>query len=406
VVTRRRWTLELVVADLQRLAASGEAMTRAALLSSGHTEVISAAERYAGSFAKAVRLAGLEVVPARASWTAARVVEEIRRLHAQGVALSCEQLTHSGHAGLVTAAKKLLGNWRSAIAAAGVPRYVRGPWKSWDLIAAKLRELAAAGVPMTGSALEERELASLFSAAVAAAGTWNTALVKAGLEPTEVHERWTREAVLDGMRRLHADGIVSFNEAIARGEQKLVRATERYFGSWQEAFRAAVPGYQPLLRSWTVDDVVEGIRERHARGLPVRATEVFRDDTPLFDAARRVGIPWREACRRAGVPAVDYAVRKPATRTRWTDEMLLEKLRDAAARGVPLITKSFTGGFVGAVYGHFGSWGKAMAAAGLFARHVADREAAKARRLDGRGLPRVRGGRKRRGSAARASKGA
>lgn len=53
------WTLERVVAELQQLAAGGEVITYAALRANGPGPLVTAAERQAGSLAKAIALAGL-----------------------------------------------------------------------------------------------------------------------------------------------------------------------------------------------------------------------------------------------------------------------------------------------------------------------------------------------------------
>jgi hypothetical protein len=80
---------------------SGWALERANLSAVGFGPLVAAAERYAGTFTRALKLAG--ITPARPAWTRSRVISEIQRLHREGVALSSEQLGNSGHKGLVTA---------------------------------------------------------------------------------------------------------------------------------------------------------------------------------------------------------------------------------------------------------------------------------------------------------------
>jgi hypothetical protein len=376
----RRWTLERVVAELQELEASGEPITYAYLVSTGHGALVSAAERYAGRFSRAVELAGIHPQPARPRWDADRVVDEIRRLHAEGVPLSCEQLARSGRAGVVSAARKYIGSWRQAIERAGVPRYHRGRWKSWDMIRERLQALHADGVRMSVSSLEARGLADLVAAARLAAGTWNQALARAEIPRVMEYHRWTADAVLSGIRQLHAaGGPLSANAA----ERRLVNAAVRYFGSWSAACEEAVPGYRPLLQEWTVERLIAAIQARHRAGDSVRSTEVAREDPALVQAARRLGLRWRDACRRAGVPAKDLTPLWPARRTRWNESSILAKLRAAAAAGESLGVRNFRGGFVQAVHRRFGTWAQAMERAGLSERYAEDKAAAIAGRLGG-----------------------
>ena len=135
------WSLERVVSELRQLHAGGEVITYAALRAAGYGALLSAAERYVGSFSRAIKLAGIE--PARPLWTPDRVLAEIKRLHSEGVELSSEQLTNSGHAGLVQAARRHFGGWPDAVTAAGAPRLPksdpRGRRRCWDRRSIRLR---------------------------------------------------------------------------------------------------------------------------------------------------------------------------------------------------------------------------------------------------------------------------
>ena len=157
------WSIERVVNELRQLHAGGETITYAGLRAAGFGPLVSAAERYVGSFSRAVQLAGIE--PARPLWTRERVLEEIKRLHREGVELSSEQLQNGGHAGLVQAARKHFGSWPDAVVAAGAPPYKRGRWKSWVQIRDRLRELHRGGARMTIAALEADGHADLVAAA-------------------------------------------------------------------------------------------------------------------------------------------------------------------------------------------------------------------------------------------------
>ncbi len=384
MLRRGTWSVEQVVAQLRRLHASGDPINRAAVLEGGHTELVAAAERYCGSFGRAVKLAGIEYTPRKPSWSARRVIDELERLHAEGVELNCVQLRKTGHGGLVTAATKHHGNWRSAIAKAGVPTFKRGRWKTWAAVESELRGLHRKRVKLSTSSMREQGLAGLIDAARLCAGSWNKALAKAGLPIVMTYEHWTRERVLAGIRRLHQTKIpLNTNIAIARGHRTLVKAATRHFKTWQIACGVAVPSYRPLTTRWTVYRLLRGIERRHQAGKSVRSTDVQRDEPPLTDAARRLGIAWKSACKRAGIPAVAYASRKGATRIRWTEDSIRAHFKAAADAGTSLVTKSFAGGFVTAVYLRWPSWEAAIASARLTRRYRQDVAAAHADRLGG-----------------------
>ncbi len=386
---RTQWTLERVVAELQQLNAGGEPVTYSALRANGHGALVSAAEHHAGTFGRALKLAGITYVPPIRRWTARSVLDEIRRLHREGIALSSQQLCASGHAGVVGAARKIYGAWPTAVERAGLPRFKRGAWTSWYAIRRRLRELHHAGVTMTIASLEARGLADLASAARADAGGWNLALVKAGVRVVQHHRSWSSAEVLDELRRLHGEGVSpSYGKMKQAGHAKLVKAAAHYFGTWRAACAAAIPTYVPQLERWSVSRVLARIRARHQAGQSVRSTIVQREEATLTTAARRLGLAWREACRRARVPASAIVPLKPTTRVRWTEATILAQLRRAAADGTPLLVKAFAPGFVGAALRRFRSWPEAMRRARLTRQYERDRTAAAANRLSGQHAPR------------------
>lgn len=379
------WNLERVVNELRQLHAGGELITHAALRAAGYGALVSAAERHVGSFTRAIKLAGIE--PARQLWTRERVVAEIKRLHEQGVALSSEQLMHGGRAGLVQAARKHFGSWRDAVTAAGAPRFKRGRWKTWDQIRKQLRELHRNGARLTIAALEAAGLRDLVDAAQAEAGNWNAALSKAGVPLVQEHVAWSAKQVLDGIRALHRDGVALNARMLTKrsaNDRKLVKAATSYFGTWQKACRSAIPNYKPLFERWNIERLLRELHDRHRARLPMRSTVVAKEAPILTEAARRLGIPWRDACRRAGVPkSVIAPLPSPPTRVRWDEEKIFAELENTVRAGRPLLTRSFRGSFVTAVLRRYRSWPDAMEAAGWERQYARDHAAALANRLGG-----------------------
>ena len=201
------------------------------------------------------------------------------------------------------------------------------------------------------------------------------------------YERWRSEEVLARIRALHAAGTaLSSNLVIANGDRKLVKAATRHFGSWTAACERAVRGYRPLLERWTVARLLERMKARYSSGASMRSTEVQKEEPPLTAAARKLGLPWREACRKAGVPAAATTPRVARKHVLWTEQSVLEAIKQAARKGTPLLVKNFRGSFVTAVQRRFPSWEAAMAAAGVVRQYRRDHRAAITNRLGGQYL--------------------
>lgn len=90
--------------------------------------------------------------------------------------------------------------------------------------------------------------------------------------------------------------------------------------------------------AWTREIVLEAIRKRHANGLPLNYQAVVNDDEKLTGAARRYFGSWNAGLAAAGFdPAeIKRQARRDSPRLptgTWTEEMVLEGIRRAAREG-------------------------------------------------------------------------
>jgi hypothetical protein len=115
--TPPRWSLERVVAELRALHARGELGSTHELQQRGYGTLVAAAIRYAGSWGKAVRLAGAKYSPRR-SWTEESVLREIRARHRNELSLNATDVL-TDDLRLAAAARRYFGSWRAARTAAG-----------------------------------------------------------------------------------------------------------------------------------------------------------------------------------------------------------------------------------------------------------------------------------------------
>ncbi|MFQ6132312.1 MAG: hypothetical protein ACE5R4_09780 [Armatimonadota bacterium] len=185
--------------------------------------------------------------------------------------------------------------------------------------------------------------------------------------------KWTRERVLREIRRLHRSGESLSTRSLARlGYGGMVSTARKpsFFGGWRNAIRAA--GLDPEVvcrrpRKWTRERIVRRIRELWEAGEDLSHRAAKRRHQYLVVAAADhpdVG-SWRAALAAAGL---DYA--EVSRHRRWSRKRIIAAIRDMHARGHSLSLAQATkrhGSLVSAASSarHFGSWAKAVRAAGL-----------------------------------------
>jgi hypothetical protein len=159
--------------------------------------------------------------------------------------------------------------------------------------------------------------------------------------------KWTKASLIKALRAWHDEGK-SMAE-LRRLQPGLIIAGQRRFGSWGAARKAA--GLPPLRREWTPETLLEAIRDRHARGLPMAGAD--RTVRALQSAARKRFQNSPTALRAAGLQL--------KTRRSRNRHSVLAALRDRQAQGLPM-TKVWEAdqGLYMATVRHLGSWHAAM----------------------------------------------
>ncbi|MGE5584030.1 MAG: helix-turn-helix domain-containing protein [Bacillota bacterium] len=185
---------------------------------------------------------------------------------------------------------------------------------------------------------------------------------------------WTREIVLEAVRKRHAGGLPINYQAVVIDDEKLTGAARRLFGSWNAALAAAgfspedvkrearkSPGLPP--GSWTEEMVLEGIRQAAREGQDLSAHRMQKWDPSLVAMAQRLFGSWGKALIAAG-----YAPDLIRRAREWSKEEILERIRALAARGADLsesTASAYDPGFSGSAAERFGSWADAVEAAGV-----------------------------------------
>jgi hypothetical protein len=212
--------------------------------------VASAAKHHFGTFAAAMKAAGLENArfhTRRAKpWTQAQVLDRLRELHAQGVQMSMTGLTNAD-AAVTAAACKHFGNARKAVEAAGF-EYVLLPSgkRTWtpDAILEALRKLHREGTAMSSTAIREKDQ-SLATTAFKVFGSLRAAVNVAGFAferkpmPASKPSYWTREIVIRDLKAMHERHEDIRHSVMKKKHQNLFWQAVKLFGNYPTAIREA-----------------------------------------------------------------------------------------------------------------------------------------------------------------------
>lgn len=118
--------------------------------------------------------------------------------------------------------------------------------------------------------------------------------------------RWTRQSIIDEIRRLHKSGEKMNFTSMEANHLSLVRAAAWHFGKWRRAVEEAGIDYESLsvYRRWSKERIIARIQELYAQGkdLSWRAVSTDVDPALAASALRSNGFgTWPEAIEAAGI---------------------------------------------------------------------------------------------------------
>jgi hypothetical protein len=217
----------------------------------------------------------------------------------------------------------------------------------------------------------------LYQAGCKYCGSWRKAIKAAGLKYDHVRvlERacpvWGEEKVIAAIKRRYRLKQPLNSNHIQTKEQRLYGAALKYFGGWAQAIAAAGLDYSKLrkkdpMRSWSKTAIVAEILRRVEQGLSIRGYDVYLEDGGLYHAAKRhFGKGgWAKARVLAGFDPID-----PRPWQIWNQQNVREEILQLHESGVALNTGSLQGSSYAYILSAgrvvFGSWAKAIRAAGL-----------------------------------------
>ena len=175
---------------------------------------------------------------------------------------------------------------------------------------------------------------------------------------------WTREKIIRDICRRESAGLPLCLSVHNQGvEAGMYQAASRIFGSWKNAVTAAgFPASRARKNSdWTPARIKKVIRSLSHRKQPLGACELKNRYGHFVAAARRQFGSWSRAVIAAGIDP--QRMRRAPT---WSRERVIEQILTLALRNEPLQRRLVQPrAFVEAATRLFGSWKAAVAAAGL-----------------------------------------
>jgi hypothetical protein len=258
------------------------------------------------------------------------------------------------------------GSWNKALQAAEFDRPRPPSWSDSEILDA-LRQWAHAHSKAPLSTEWDRSPdAGVISKRF---GSWNTALLAAGLEPRVVRRRdWTDEEIVTGLQRL-ADDLGrhprSTDRVGSRGIFPSPALAIQRFGSWRRALLAA--GLEPGNPPPTTDRrVVDALREYHRKHgcSPTTTSWKAVGGLPAADTIIRHCGSWRAAIELAELPVPQRAQRGPS------DDGVIAALREYrdeldVAPTMAAWRKQHRQPGVKLIRNRFGTWEQALARAGI-----------------------------------------
>jgi hypothetical protein len=175
--------------------------------------------------------------------------------------------------------------------------------------------------------------------------------------------KWTREEIIREILRRESAGLTLTTGRKTGVDSALYQAAKRVFGSWPLAVAAAgvSPDHAISHDRWPPAKILASIRALGRRQRPIRPAELRGRYANLIAAARRVFDTWTKAVVAAGVDPAKLRCTVP-----WTRDRIIEEILTRALRNEPLASRTVKPRVL-ADYGArlFGSWGAALAAAGI-----------------------------------------
>ena len=218
-----------------------------------------------------------------------------------------------------------------------------------------------------------KDAKSLYDAACEHFGTWNVALRYAGIDERYFRcdrHGYSRKRVVKVLRKLCITGYNLSAKHNRHRDYMLHRAAIHYFGSWHDALEAAgidCRNIQMNAKPQRHDkrEIIEKLRERHSEGLTVIWGEVCMENRTFALAAKQAFGSWGKALAAAGICSKGHRITYNKI---WDAQKVIAKIQERHRQNKMLIRKVVykdDPSLVRAAWRYFGHWHTAIEAAGI-----------------------------------------
>jgi hypothetical protein len=178
-----------------------------------------------------------------------------------------------------------------------------------------------------------------------------------------MHRRWTRKTIIQEIIQREAKGLSLSASPRGGVDASLYQAAKRVYGSWQEALLAAGIAPERAMPSerWPPQKILNTIRQLAKRKRPVNIAKISKRYIGLVPAARRAFGSWPKALAAASVDPAKFCCPAP-----WSRERVIEAILTRALRNELLGSRTTEPrALVDAAQKIFGTWAAAKKAAGV-----------------------------------------
>ena len=257
------------------------------------------------------------------TWTPEYTLDRVHEMHRQGISITGGYMSKYDNLTYVMCRKyfKTMSVVYSAIGLDPIKVHKRVPIETWTKqeVVRRIHARQSEGLKLNPGCVERQDN-PLFFAAKKLFGSYDAALRAAGLEPADIRlytkplrPYRTQSSVVDEICRRKLSGLPIHYAGLTVGEYRdvsLLNWARKKFGSWGNAIVAAGFDYNKVnrkaLKYQTEDDVIREISRRNGRGLTLKSSMVAKSvgDLSLYLAGVRVFGSWGKAVEAAGI---DYA---------------------------------------------------------------------------------------------------
>jgi hypothetical protein len=304
-----------VINELRQLHRGGRLrITTSGLRAAGHYMLLAAIYKLVGSIGRARRLAripepGTQSADLREQWDEDRVISEIRERRRAGSSLGASKVPSK----LYAAARRHCGSWQAAIELADLDydkiRMNHRPWTRqavlvWVKRAARKHMKNGSGPTMTVL------IAPIGRPMREFFGDLAGALRAANLDPARVMQRRRRERRSEAALVAELRAEVKKRSVLKSADffrTRLGREAVARFGSWRAAIDRIGLDLWTARRSSplpSAKEVITGLQARHRQGSTMALNPTLREEPRLAYAADKHFGSWRRAMEAAGFTAL------------------------------------------------------------------------------------------------------